>query len=114
MAKKINQVTIVYDFETILEKLRLTNSEAIKTKDVLSKEHCVRTWYKDTYPDDELGDDIEGNLKWTDLLERMRCGEEVYVIIGVSDSLVRERVFRHLSELLAVPYDVIYYLWLHE
>ena len=43
----------------------------------------------------------------------MRQHEDVYDILGVGDSLVRERVFKHLSELTLLPYDVFYNMWLN-
>jgi hypothetical protein len=38
--------------------------------------------------------------------------EDVYEYIGVSDSLIRERVFWNLSEITTTEYNVIYDLWL--
>lgn len=47
----------------------------------------------------------------------MQCllsGGEFYAYLSVTDSLVRERIFRKLSEMLGVEYDEIYNLWLNE
>jgi hypothetical protein len=38
----------------------------------------------------------------------------VYDVLGVDDSLVRERVFGKLSEIMNVDYAVIYKKWLYE
>jgi hypothetical protein len=47
-------------------------------------------------------------------MQGMRKGRDVYDLIGVSDSIVRERIFSALSELYAKgDYGEIYNLWLH-
>ena len=112
MAKK-TVITIEYNLDDVLEYHYTTlNGETMKAADVLEKEVPVRTWYKDHYPDDPMGDDIEGRLKWADVLERMRQGEGFYDIIGVGDSVIRERCFEHLAQMMGVPYEVIYRIWL--
>lgn len=106
-------VTIEYNLDDVLEHHMPTlNGETMKAADALRKETFVRTWYMDHYPTDPMGDDIEGRLSWYDLLERMRCGEEFYDIIGVCDSMIRERCFAHLAKLTVLPYEAIYRTWL--
>ena len=41
-------------------------------------------------------------------------GYDVYNILGVGDSMIRERVFEELSKILGVDYDVIYQKWLNQ
>ena len=43
----------------------------------------------------------------------MSQGYDVYNILGVGDSVIRERVFEELSEILEIDYDVIYQKWLN-
>jgi hypothetical protein len=38
--------------------------------------------------------------------------ENIYDLIGVGDSLVRERIFEALAEIMNVEYDYIYHQWL--
>lgn len=38
--------------------------------------------------------------------------KDVYELIGVGDSLVRERLFRRLAEIMEVDYNYIYQQWL--
>lgn len=73
----------------------------------------VREWYIEKYPSDNLGNEIYDELTWANILEDMRVGENIYDILGVRDSVVRERVFEKLSEMMEVPYDVLYYLWVY-
>lgn len=70
----------------------------------------IKDWYTKEYPADELGP----------LLNPLTTFEELYQIpplayelIGVSDSLVRERVFAKLAKVMKVPYDEIYNKWLY-
>jgi hypothetical protein len=37
---------------------------------------------------------------------------DIYDVIGVGDSVIRERLFEHLSEIKDVNYDYIYKKWL--
>lgn len=107
-------VTVEYNLDRVLENNypTLNDGRTMPAGQALREEVPVRTWYKDNFPTDSMGDDIEGCVSWADLLERMRCGESFYDVIGVDDSLLRERCFTHLAELMVVPYDVIYRLWL--
>lgn len=40
-------------------------------------------------------------------------GKDIYDMLNVSNSLIRERVFKKLSDLMGVDYDIVYYLWLN-
>lgn len=76
-------------------------------------DYNVREWYMITYPHDTLGADIDPNITLWELYEAVRNNEDFYKILGVGDSLIRERLFEIISELLQVDYDVIYYMWLN-
>lgn len=73
----------------------------------------IKEWYKATYKDDELGDRIN-EVSWSDLWAGLCKGTEVYDIIGVEDSVIRERLFEELADTLECDYDVVYYTWLGE
>jgi hypothetical protein len=47
------------------------------------------------------------------LLNQLIVDGDIYQYIGVSDSIVRERLFEKLAETLNVGYDYIYNLWLN-
>lgn len=74
----------------------------------------IKEWYKATYKDDELGDRINDDASWSDLWEKLCKGFDIYDVIGVEDSVVRERLFEELAEILECDYDVVYYTWLGE
>ena len=71
----------------------------------------IRAWYEKAFPSDELSGEIR-DITFYDLLNRMNHEEDPYEILGVGDSIVRERVFTRAAELLQVDYDVIYLKWL--
>ncbi len=59
----------------------------------------IKDWYKKNYKTDELGDEINPNVTFDDLFEAILNGSDIYSIIGVHDSVVRERLFSKLSKL---------------
>lgn len=72
----------------------------------------IKNWYTKTYPTDEIGKEINSNVSLWELWSYMSNGYNVYDVLGVRDSMVRERVFEKLSETLGVKYDVVYKKWL--
>lgn len=79
----------------------------IRTRDMKIKEY-----YTSEFPTDELGIEIDPTATFDGLIEVLINYESVYDYIGVADSVVRERVFEKLSDILGVGYEVIYDKWL--
>lgn len=97
----------------------------------------VKDWYVAEYPTDEMGaalpdtleeanseffaSDIEEDpslgdepIKFVDYYVMLENNGDIYELMGGSaDSIIRERIFDHLSEILDVSYNDIYNLWLH-
>jgi len=69
----------------------------------------IGMWYKEQFPTDNLGPYVS-DIAFSDLYDRMCAGEGIYDLIGVGDSIVRERVCDKLAELKGVSYDEIYSL----
>ena len=72
----------------------------------------IKTWYVKEYPTDDLGPEIHGNFAGA--LKTMAKGGDIYDYMDVGDSLVRERLFTRLSEMLDLDYEHIYQLWLNQ
>lgn len=73
----------------------------------------IKDWYLENYPDDEEGNNIKDTTTFADLYTMLINGKgDIYKLIGVADSLIRERLFEHLSYSKDVDYNVIYDLWL--
>ena len=71
----------------------------------------IREWYMKMYPTDDLGERLSETASFTDFFVAVATGK-VYETMGVGDSLVRERLFEKLSELLGKDYDFVYDIWL--
>jgi hypothetical protein len=72
----------------------------------------IREFYLETYPTDDLGLELNETPTFAGLLNQLIIDGDIYRYIGVSDSLVRERLFERLAEELEVSYDYVYDLWL--
>lgn len=72
----------------------------------------IKKWYMATFPTDELGVEIKDYITFYGLFETLDNHKEVYDFLGVGDSIVRERVFAKLSEIMNVDYDYVYRKWL--
>ena len=73
----------------------------------------IKNWYTHYYETDELGQEINSMATFNDLHRALLDGRDVYEVIGVGDSLVRERLFDELAILLGVSYEVVYDMWLN-
>ena len=72
----------------------------------------IKDWYIKTYPTDEEGKEIDDKITFKAFYGYLWQGYDVYDVLEVNDSLIRERVFEKLSEILGVDYDVVYKKWL--
>lgn len=71
----------------------------------------IRKFYTENFSTDKLGAEINENATFEGLFEVLDNYEDVYEYIGVSDSLVRDRVFYELSKVMRVHYQEIYDQW---
>lgn len=72
----------------------------------------IKEWYVKEYPTDELGVEINNEITFYDLFVVLDTYKDVYEALNVWDSIVRERVFSKLAEIMNVDYDYIYEQWL--
>lgn len=73
----------------------------------------IRKFYLEAFPTDELGLELNETPTFPGLLNQLIVDGDIYHYIGVSDSIVRERLFEKLADTLNVNYDYIYNLWLN-
>lgn len=85
----------------------------------------IKKWYRESYKlfaeeegfdsviDKEAEEDLEENITFGELYERMKNKEYIYDIIGDVDSVVREKIMAKLADILGVEYDVIFKLYLN-
>lgn len=72
----------------------------------------IKDWYQENFPTDELGEDLNQEATFWDLFYQLDARQCVYRLIKVNDSIVRERLFKHLAGLMDVSYDYVYEQWL--
>jgi len=72
----------------------------------------IKKFYLEKYPTDDMGKDIKDDATFVGFVTELFGDGDVYEYIGVSDSLVRERLFEELAKQLNKPYDFVYELWL--
>lgn len=75
----------------------------------------IKKWYSVNYPTDEMIEDMNEKVTFGHLLDALNNYENVYRYIfknGSGDSIIRERVFSKLAEILNIKYEVIYKKWL--
>ena len=77
----------------------------------MNKDSNIKEWYIKTYITDELGKEIKDNITFQDLYNVLNMKKDFYETIGVGDSLVRERIFKKLAQIMGVSYETIYNLW---
>ncbi len=68
----------------------------------------IKKWYTTAFPD-ELGLEINPNATFLGLIANIG---DVYEYIGVADSLIRERLFERVAEIMECSYDEVYDLWM--
>lgn len=75
----------------------------------------IKQWYQATYPTDEFSDYISDKPSFEDLFNLLDNYGEFYSFMftdGFVDSVIRERIFSKLAEIMDVPYVYIYEQWL--
>ena len=72
----------------------------------------IKEYYVKEYPTDELGVELKDDVTFLGLLDTLYTKGDIYEYIGVADSLVRERLFHEISQILNKPYEYVYLLWL--
>lgn len=73
----------------------------------------LAVFYAANYPNDkETAAEMNQENTFTDLFRALDGYQNVYDVLGVDDSLVRERLFEGLSDVSGMPYEEIYEQWL--
>lgn len=76
----------------------------------------IKEFYAKAYPTDNMVNDINDNITFQKVLNELIKGNgyNIYEIIGADDSLIRERIFVRLSDIMNIEYKYIYELWLND
>jgi hypothetical protein len=68
----------------------------------------LKKWYIDTYPTDEMAKDINPEIGFEDVFNTINSYKDIYNLIGVCDSIIRERIFEKLAAITGHTYNQIY------
>ena len=71
----------------------------------------IRDYYMKTYPTDELGPELK-DITFADFFGGLVMRQDIYEWGNIGDSIVRERLFSKLADILEKDYDYVYGLWL--
>ena len=82
----------------------------IKSSYELREDSNVHDWYVTNFPDDDLGNRIS-DITFSDVYNGMKDAKDFYDLVGVYDSVIRERVFGALADIYNVDVNTIYDLW---
>lgn len=108
MGRKKNYIKI--PVKPLLSAITVDN----KTIEDILRTTYVKDNYVQDFPTDDLGKEINENLNYLQVFNGLLSGDDIYEMMGVEDSLIRERVLRMLAYLMEMDYQIIYYLWLDE
>lgn len=108
--------TAVSQNEKSIQYASVNAASKIYTNQVLQNEldGCVLAWYQKEYPTDDFAKEyMNPDITFRDVLDGLNKGKDIYDVIGVGDSGIREEIFTKLSSILDVGYNQIYNKWLH-
>ena len=77
-----------------------------------NEKSLVKEWYIKEYSTDNLGREINEEITFYDIFYALDRYKDIYEVLGVEDSAIRERVFRKLADIMKVEYNYIYEQWL--
>ena len=109
--EKINEVKTRYEkgfnLIPIAEK-----DDGFMFRAVTHEQNMIKDYYTSYYPSDEEGKYLDETATFTGMLETLNNGSDVYDYFGEADSVIRERLFSRLAEILNCDYTIIYNKWL--
>ena len=86
----------------------------MKKRMTVSGQTNVAEWYAGAFPTDRYYiERLNKGIVFQDVFESLQVGFNVYALLGVSDSIVRERVFDALAKAMGTHYDIVYDQWLY-
>ena len=91
-------------------KLREELDKLVNEALELNMDSKVKDWYLQMFPEDTIGEDIDDNITFAQVLANPYKADREGKLAG--DSVVRERVFSEVVRQLGKPYDYIYQRWL--
>ena len=104
------------DIENVLKSYKdledikvIKASKKVESTSVDGLDFPIKTWYTHVFKQDKLGEEIDPNVTFQDVLDNP---QNVYKLLGVGDSTIRERVFTEISRKTNKSGNDIYNRWL--
>lgn len=74
--------------------------------------NSIKKYYLNRFPDDkELGKQLN-DISFEDVHTSLKKSKEIYEVLGVVDSIVREGIFEGLAKYLNTSYNYVFRTWL--
>lgn len=108
MADKV----LVNDLRSVSQSVGNYLNKVQEGKDLKHPElnNSVKAYYADSFGKDELNSEIK-EVTFLDLYRALKNKQDVYDLIGVKDSVVRERLFAELARILNQPIEYVNNIW---
>lgn len=81
---------------------------------MINENSKVKEWYLKEYPTDTEGNEINDEVTFYDVFYALDRHKDIYEVIGDADSIIRERIFVKLAEIMECSYSYIYSQWIEE
>lgn len=91
--------------------VKITDAQINKMRKSPLRKKKLNEHYHKLYPTDTMWEDID-DCTLEDAFDRFLSGEDIYDVIGTSDSIIRERVFTMFSVITGIDYNVLYDHWM--
>jgi hypothetical protein len=94
--------TVYEEFKTkeeAMQNLKNAGFDKMALGGGVSEDIKIKDWYTKEYSSDDMGKELNDDSTFKDLENAIFKGNNVYSVLGVSDSVVRERAFAKLSKM---------------
>ena len=72
---------------------------------------AVHQWYVSKYPDDDQAVGLRRGFTFMDVIDAINDGRDIYKVIGIGDSVIRERIMDEAAWRYEIDYSSIYNTW---
>ena len=108
----IDNNDVMFDYDKLdswlMEKYDELTQDGPDMEEEVGLDSYVKDWYTAKFPSDSYGDLINDALTFGDVLQHLNNN----ACVTFGDSVVRERIFGELAEIMDVDYMDIYHKWL--
>ena len=102
----------IYHYNEEKDGWEILKEECAKNnfKESVEGKEKIIDWYMNHYLDDSLGEELNPDVTFEDCVNTLQNGTDFYKLIGVGDSVIRERLFHEIDKRFDVD---SYELWIN-